>query len=296
MTTEEILAPLQHNEGYFPEEALRRAVAHRDEITPALLDVLRDAIARPKVYIDDPDSMIVLYSMYLLGQFQEAQAYPLLIRLFSVPGDDPDDMVGDAIGNGLGRILAGVCHGDIEGIASLIENAQVAPYVRSAGLDALLTLTACGLRSREDIVAYLQSLFKKLDRTPDETWAWLACACCDLWPDETMEELRLAWNEGLIPGEIIDWKAIESDHRKGKEECLRTLGKRHTLVVDVVEELAGWACFHEDDDSDYDRRKASEPLPDFFDHIPYRRAEPKVGRNEPCPCASGKKYKKCCGG
>ena len=26
-----------------------------------------------------------------------------------------------------------------------------------------------------------------------------------------------------------------------------------------------------------------------------RRTEPKVGRNDPCPCGSGKKYKKCCG-
>ncbi|MFV0420919.1 YchJ family protein [Oleidesulfovibrio sp.] len=26
-----------------------------------------------------------------------------------------------------------------------------------------------------------------------------------------------------------------------------------------------------------------------------RREEPKVGRNDPCPCNSGKKYKKCCG-
>jgi SWIM/SEC-C metal-binding protein len=25
------------------------------------------------------------------------------------------------------------------------------------------------------------------------------------------------------------------------------------------------------------------------------RAEKKVGRNEPCPCGSGRKYKKCCG-
>lgn len=24
------------------------------------------------------------------------------------------------------------------------------------------------------------------------------------------------------------------------------------------------------------------------------RTEPKVGRNEPCPCGSGKKYKYCC--
>ncbi len=28
---------------------------------------------------------------------------------------------------------------------------------------------------------------------------------------------------------------------------------------------------------------------------PLQREEPKVGRNDPCPCGSGKKYKKCCG-
>jgi hypothetical protein len=28
---------------------------------------------------------------------------------------------------------------------------------------------------------------------------------------------------------------------------------------------------------------------------PFRRESPKVGRNDPCPCGSGKKYKKCCG-
>lgn len=28
---------------------------------------------------------------------------------------------------------------------------------------------------------------------------------------------------------------------------------------------------------------------------PEVREEPKIGRNDPCPCGSGKKYKKCCG-
>jgi uncharacterized protein len=27
----------------------------------------------------------------------------------------------------------------------------------------------------------------------------------------------------------------------------------------------------------------------------YRRVAPKIGRNEPCPCGSGKKFKHCCG-
>jgi len=32
-----------------------------------------------------------------------------------------------------------------------------------------------------------------------------------------------------------------------------------------------------------------------FVHITYKRNAPKVGRNEPCPCKSGKKYKNCHG-
>ena len=28
---------------------------------------------------------------------------------------------------------------------------------------------------------------------------------------------------------------------------------------------------------------------------PFVRDEPKVGRNDPCPCGSSKKFKKCCG-
>ena len=36
-----------------------------------------------------------------------------------------------------------------------------------------------------------------------------------------------------------------------------------------------------------------EELPGFSE--PYVREEKKIGRNDPCPCGSGKKYKKCCG-
>lgn len=38
-----------------------------------------------------------------------------------------------------------------------------------------------------------------------------------------------------------------------------------------------------------------DPFADIEFEQPYRRDTPKVGRNDPCPCGSGKKYKKCCG-
>ena len=37
------------------------------------------------------------------------------------------------------------------------------------------------------------------------------------------------------------------------------------------------------------------PEPDVQMNLPQRRETPKVGRNEPCPCGSGRKYKDCCG-
>ncbi|MCF6253527.1 MAG: preprotein translocase subunit SecA [Thiomicrorhabdus sp.] len=40
-----------------------------------------------------------------------------------------------------------------------------------------------------------------------------------------------------------------------------------------------------------DKQQASQPEEDST----FRRESPKVGRNDPCPCGSGKKYKQCCG-
>jgi preprotein translocase subunit SecA len=47
-----------------------------------------------------------------------------------------------------------------------------------------------------------------------------------------------------------------------------------------------------------DRVRTSGPAgmpPPGMPGAPARSAAPSVGRNDPCPCGSGKKYKKCCG-
>lgn len=38
----------------------------------------------------------------------------------------------------------------------------------------------------------------------------------------------------------------------------------------------------------------NNPMPIYDEQEPYQRMFVKVGRNDPCPCGSGKKYKKCC--
>ena len=57
---------------------------------------------------------------------------------------------------------------------------------------------------------------------------------------------------------------------------------------------------HEEVTDDYDYSEApgeheSAPEPAQKSIEPIVNQQPKVGRNDPCPCGSGKKYKKCCG-
>jgi hypothetical protein len=296
MNIDEILSCLQRNEGHFAKDAVLEAVAHRNEVIPALLDVLRDVACNPEPYAADQDRFILTYAMYLLAQFRECQAYPLLVQIFSQPGEIPFDLAGDTVTQDLGRILACVSNGDIRGMTSLIENEQVNPYVRSAAMEGLLTLVVCGKRAREEIVAYFHLLFQKLERTPSQAWDGLACSCADLWPNGLMDDLRSAWEDKLISPGIVNWDDIKDWHARGEEACLRYMQEKYTLITDVVKEMAWWACFDKDPKPAHRQEAAAvRGVPLGGAPNPIHRTEAKVGRNDPCPCGSEKKFKKCCG-
>jgi SEC-C motif len=46
--------------------------------------------------------------------------------------------------------------------------------------------------------------------------------------------------------------------------------------------------------ANYKKNKSRGTLEEGGKVVPFKRDSPKVGRNDPCPCGSGKKYKKCC--
>jgi hypothetical protein len=186
MDVQEILQQLATNTGTFPREALAQAIAQREEIIPALLRVLAEAQHTMEDLIES-DSMAHIYAMYLLAQFREPRAYPLIVEFFSIPGDIALDTTGDVATEDLGRILASVSCGDIRLMTALIENEHANEYVRVAALRGLLTLVACGEQSRDDIVAYYQQLFQgKIARDISFVWNGLVSASNALYPGNSM--------------------------------------------------------------------------------------------------------------
>jgi predicted transcriptional regulator len=113
--------------------------------------------------------------------------------------------------------------------------------------------------------------------------------------------------------EEIEWD-LEDRRTQYAEKRLRTVAND---AFDFGEDEDYDDDFDDDDDNEADDGiKNSIPSPSFpvlRDYLekhyetddsdsddgytppqPYRKIEPDIGRNAPCPCGSGKKYKKCC--
>ena len=112
MELSEIISELENNNGKLPREALERAIEEREAITPLLLDVLSSCKNNLEELSNKPDYILHICAFYLLAQFREPLAYPIIIDFFSIPGDMPVDATGDLLGGGLARILASVCDGN----------------------------------------------------------------------------------------------------------------------------------------------------------------------------------------
>ena len=302
MTIPEILRELEPYIGRFPMDAMRSAVEQREGITPELLRVMEAVADDPVKHAERKDYMLPLFALHLLAQFREKRAYAPIIKMFSSPGETPFDLFGDTVTERLSRILASVYDGNPAPLRGLVESDEVNEYVRSAALDAFLVLEHTGQMPRAEVVDYFRSLFHgKLQRTHSYAWDGFVCAVADLPAPELLEDVRQAYADGLVDDTVADLEGIERDMMAAPKPWRRD---RQRIITDAIAEMEWWASFHPEDSRPKKLPKSQAPMlppatpaPSTSSYVPPKPLvrEPKLGRNDPCPCGSGKKYKKCCG-
>jgi hypothetical protein len=242
--------------------------------------------------------MVHIWAMYLLALFRETRAYPLIVKIFSAAGEMPFDLAGDVVTQSLSGILASVSGGDVGPLKALIENPSANEYVRGAAMDAMVYLWAYGRLKREEVMGYFLELFDKLVRTPGTIWDSLANACADMWPEEAMEKLRATYEDELIWDGSIGWDDVEKALSIGQEAASDRLRDYDHMINNLARQM-GWMMRFQPDRYAGRHQKVlaqAEPpewIPPMV--VTQRRVEPKIGRNDPCLCGSGRKFKKCCG-
>lgn len=263
-----------------PREALAEAVRQREVITPALLDALDTVYEKVqtegKGVCDDPAYGLSAYAMFLLAQFQERRAFPKLLRLLTLDRDSLDIVLDDMLFC-IGNILYSTYNGDLSAAKAVIEDSNLDPFAREAPLNLLEGLFRDGRLPREEMIDYLRERLALLGEGENEEiiGAMIARLIADNDLYELVEDVREAFRQGKI--DLMHMGDFDSffDYLYNETED----GEYTRLITDTVQELSGWACFKEE--------KPSKPSID--DILSW-----KVGRNDPCPCGSGKKFKKCC--
>lgn len=287
-----LLEKIAYNDGYFPREILETLIHRKEEAIPKLLKVLKMVGDEPVKFSKEKGYMGHLYAAHLLAQFRVREAYPILVDLMRLPGDLSYDVFGEGILEVGGRYLASVCGGDLSLIKALAENAKADDFMRIQAVKALAVLVLQGELERSSVMAYYRQLL--LDpgvRKRPELLSLLIITCCDLYPEEVYEDIKEIFKLKLNDRQIIDIDSVEEDMFVGKSARLEA--SKHNIhmqfIDDTIAEMEDWFCFSETYRAYFaDSSKKSKPQ----EIVPKK---PKIGRNDPCPCGSGKKYKKCCG-
>ena len=108
-------------------------------------------------------------------------------------------------------------------------------------------------------------------------------------------EVPLSMMVGFLDG-INDSLKTPNPIEEMEEDTVVNLGfDKELLYKNMVAAGADWLYGLTEWNDIFDEEKQKELYKEQKRSQTVRHEGPKIGRNDPCPCGSGKKYKKCCG-
>jgi hypothetical protein len=159
--------------------------------------------------------------------------------------------------------------------------------------------------SRDQAVQRLrQHLREALEQDDVQIVTSLVSELADYAPKEALEDIKAAYERGIVEPFMIGLEDVERSIAEGETRLREVFQRlRPAGIDDVLEELGKWNSFQE---KPAERRAVpppSAPSTTAARTLLGRAPSPlfpeppraRVGRNDPCPCGSGKKFKKCCG-
>lgn len=246
MEINELLKSFETYDGIYKRDEIDAALTIQEEITPHLISVLEKVLQDPEKYADrDSDYWGHIYAFMLLGHFCETKAHDVIVDLFSLPNDLPSDLFGDAVTGDLPIVLLRTCGGNTERIEDLILNKSAYDYCRGSALQALSYALIEGYITREEILSFYQELFSEIESPGSAFHDILATCIYDIYPEELMETIEKAYDEGLIHPGYIGYEDFTEILKGSKEKCLDSLRTeiQKRQIDNIHDSMSWWACF-----------------------------------------------------
>lgn len=296
-------------EQQFPLAAFAACNANPEAVREPLLAAVAALIANPDAAMEENADQTFFFAMYLLLQWRESALFPLLLQMARWDQETLEATFGDDFSFVLTQGLA-ACSQEVAPLLSLAHDRGASMWTRSCAVEAIALRVREGDYAKADAIHQFRLMAApwavdlqrmiELGETvdlPEADWVelealqWLmqvlVYSAADIGATEMLDEC-IAWCEAGYMADEHETPATLRDCFAGQDGAI--LAKEY--LRDAAAHLQRWHLFQ----SDADRKAIEAKLHQLIKATPAKPSvSAKIGRNDPCPCGSAKKYKKCCG-
>jgi len=299
---------------YIGRENLNKILAlPRKTLINDLEEVLRDSMCRYKYFKnrletnswDEETMTFAIHAIYLLGELRASESTDVVLEIFRQGEKFNDFWFGDFLTNALWEPLYYIAGNQFEKLKQFICEPAIYTYARSGIAVVMQQIALHQPERKEEVITWFKDVLQyfinsdlKDNVVDSDAIGLMICELIDINADRLLPEIEKLYELGYVSMGICgDFNSVNEDIIKPSKydhtKKLMNISDRYENITTT------WAGYTEDDDGvmDDDVVDYDEMLYDDYKEMPEIepvRKESKIGRNDPCPCGSGKKYKKCC--
>ncbi len=218
------------------------------------------------------------FGLHLLAEKHDHAGFAPLV-VVALEGEVLYELLGDATTETLPSLLIGLCD-DFALLRKLIETPQAYDWARVAALEAYAWFAHRGDIALDVAKKNFADWFETLQpRETDLVWFGWQSGVALLGLAELEPQVARAFRQKLVDNDILGFEHFQEDMRASRAD--RDAFFKARGVVPMEDAVAALEAFDLDEE---------DPAP----QAPVENKFKTVGRNDPCPCGSGKKFKKCC--
>jgi len=250
-------------------DLIREIIVLGDEAVAPLLEVLGDEDLQ---YEDARGGgWTPVHAARILGELRAAEAVEPLMKWLGVEGE--------ALAQAVPLALARIGEPALESLMVHACDRSHDLMGRAVALEALTRMTGPHPGFHDRVVDYLREIVRGEEKGEDEFRAFAVVNLCDISDDRAWDDILTAYKQNRIAKRLITVnEARENMLARGGNWKLREAAESIVAQYEAPAHDAGPRAVR--------RRPVGPELgPEFA----------RVGRNDPCPCGSGKKFKKCHG-
>lgn len=270
-----------------PERAIRTVIENREKALPCLRKALQKAIEEKDEL--DENYQLPFYALFLLAELHDKDSFSMIMEFATLPGEVLDYMIGDAITENFQDIVYHTYNGNLSLLKEKILDEGVYEYARGALLKAMGQLYLDGVLEEKEWKEFIrQGVYCGQECSNFyNVLGTLICGChfFDMLPEikymlneELMDEMYLGKYDSCVDA-MFEYREQE------KNFCNKDF---HTVQI-----LKHWAMFESTGNDKEEEKRLRALVREARKEMKPPKAA-KIGRNDPCSCGSGKKYKFCC--